>query len=446
MSRAIHRSFLLVLFALVGSFLVATPKPALASGGVISPASGDSVTAGFTGPIQIDLSGMSPDTYTVDVYDNNGEYYESSDYTYDGSTANSTWTAGFPAMYSAGWYTVDVSSYYDYYPLISSSFYVEPPTGSIAAPADGVTKLAGSTITAKVTWANIPQGAKGQVLIHNNTSGSNNRSCVWTSPADDSTTSCTSNALTSGNYVIKTIYIAPDGYERVLSRRSMTVVKPLTINSISSSLSTFYPLIHDGYRDNARLTWNISTRATDTVRVISSSGHVVRSASLGEQSAGRHSWSWNGRTGSGAIVKTGTYRMQLTTKDALQKRTGTARVTVATGWRTLRVNKFHWGSDASSASASGACSASPDDYDGTMTLDCWGSGSASASYRFAIPSGAYNFDWSLPTSQGCCYQGSFSKSGTRTSSTSYVVKMYVDYWREAYIDSASLSYSYEKKV
>jgi hypothetical protein len=28
-----------------------------------------------------------------------------------------------------------------------------------------------------VTWASIPQGAKGQVLIHNNTSGSNNRSC-----------------------------------------------------------------------------------------------------------------------------------------------------------------------------------------------------------------------------------------------------------------------------
>src|SRR5690242_11396511 len=98
MSRAIHRSFLLVLFALVGSFLVATPKPALASGGVISPASGDSVATGFTGPIQIDFSGMSPDTYTVEIYDNNSDYYESSNYTYDGNTGNSTWTADFAPM------------------------------------------------------------------------------------------------------------------------------------------------------------------------------------------------------------------------------------------------------------------------------------------------------------------------------------------------------------
>jgi hypothetical protein len=145
-------------------------------------------------------------------------------------------------------------------------------------------------------------------------------------------------------------------------------------------------------------------------------------------------------------VKTGTYRLQVTAKNALTTKTAIAKLTVATGWRTLRVNKSRWGSNASSASASGACSASPDDYAGTMTLDCWGSGSASASYRFAIPAGAYNFDWSLPTSQGCCYDGSFSKTGSRTSATSYVVKLYLDYWRGADIESASLSYTYKKQV
>jgi hypothetical protein len=262
MSRAAHRSLLLALFALVVSFVVATPRPALASGGLISPGAGSSVAAGFTGPIQVDLSGMPSDTYSIEIYDNNGQYYESFNYDYDGSVANAIWTASVPTMYSPGWYNVDVTGYETYYNVSSSNFYVAPPTGTIMAPTDGATKVAGSTIAAKVTWEDVPQGGKGQLVIHNNTSGSTNRSCVWTSPSTDVTTSCTSNPLTSGNYVIKSVYLAPNGYERVLSRSYMTVVKPLTINSTSTSVSTFYPLIHDGYRDNARVIWNLSTRAS----------------------------------------------------------------------------------------------------------------------------------------------------------------------------------------
>ena len=52
-------------------------------------------------------------------------------------------------------------------------------------------------------------------------------------------------------------------------------------------------------------------------------------------------------------------------------------------------------------------------YVGDLYLDCWGGGWIRSNYIFAIPASTFRTSWSVAGRQYSCYEGLFSKTGTR---------------------------------
>jgi hypothetical protein len=220
---------------------------------------------------------------------------------------------------------------------------------------------------------------------------------------------------------------------------------PLVVDHSSISPSTFYPLVRDGYRDSTTISYRLNRIANVSVRIRNSLGYTVRLVALGTQHSGQDSWAWNGRQTDGTYVRVGTYKIQIT---AVADRTMSVvqYATVATGSRTRTVSKYRSGYYTSSTSRSTSCYVTPYAYDLSVDLDCWGGAYAQANYNFLIPSNAYNLSWGVAGYQGCCAEGTISKSGIRASSTVYGVIVRVTNWREYTITYLTLTYTYTYRI
>jgi hypothetical protein len=92
--------------------------------------------------------------------------------------------------------------------------------------------------------------------------------------------------------------------------------------------STFYPY-KDDYLDTDAIRGTRNEPATVSIRVLSPTGALVRSASFG-LAQGSYTYAWNGRTSSGAILASGTYKVvQLLTDAAGTKKTVTSSVVLS---------------------------------------------------------------------------------------------------------------------
>jgi Phosphodiester glycosidase len=62
---------------------------------------------------------------------------------------------------------------------------------------------------------------------------------------------------------------------------------------------------------------NVTRRARLVVVVLGADGRIRRRLFSGAVKPARHAWRWNGRTGSGAVVRTGTFRIRVTARNGL---------------------------------------------------------------------------------------------------------------------------------
>jgi FlgD Ig-like domain len=229
-----------------------------------------------------------------------------------------------------------------------------------------------------------------------------------------------------------------------------TVVVPDSPRPLSSSATplVFYPLVRDGYRDTTLFSFAFSRSAAVVVQVKNKNGRVLRQVGLGTRQSG--GWRWNGRNNSGNKVDPGYYWLRAgATADGLTGRTRWIRVQVKTALITKQATKGRAGNNYSSRATSGSCYVVIDNYFNTAQPDCFGGNYALVRYRFAIPSSAYNFSWSVrggPAGDDLCCHGTISKLGTRTSSKSYVVTVNVTGYRAYEVERARVSYSYKKRI
>jgi hypothetical protein len=221
----------------------------------------------------------------------------------------------------------------------------------------------------------------------------------------------------------------------------------LAFSGVSSSPATFYPRVHDAYRDTTTMRYTLNRSARVTARVLTTGGTVIRSVDLGTRKG--YSWAWNGRKTSGVLAGNGYYNIKVTatvTAAPASTKSVVRKVHLTTGYTTSTVTKSRTGYNTSSASHTSFCYTDYYSYFQEVELDCWGGASAKVSYSFSIPSNAYGVSWGVTGYQGCCSGGVISKTGIRPASTSYRVSVGVTSWRKYTVESVRVTYSYKRRI
>lgn len=224
---------------------------------------------------------------------------------------------------------------------------------------------------------------------------------------------------------------------------------PMTLSGVAVAPTTFYPRVHDGYRDTTTLSYTLKHQYRTPnvgVKVTNRAGATVKSASL---AASAKTWAWGGRKNDGTLAPVGDYKITLSASDSGTPTVRASKwVTVATGHRYRTTTKTFYGENGA-RSTSGDCTAIRNTYDGLMELDCSGGKYARATYGFSLPSSATNLSWKVrgdyPDTDYCC-QGSVTKTGKRTTTTHYRVQVTVTGWRAYDVSYAQITYTYRYAI
>jgi hypothetical protein len=222
---------------------------------------------------------------------------------------------------------------------------------------------------------------------------------------------------------------------------------PVQLTSAGQHPGVFYPHVVDGRRDVTRTGYALSHAADVVVRVRNDVGARVRVDQLGEQPAGDHEWTWDGRVDNGSRAPKGGYTVEVVATDADGHRdSATTDVRVATKLVT-RTDSIAVSGASGVRKAKRGCTATR--YDGVMTLDCWGGRYAQATYGFRIPKSAYKITWRAagraPSLDICC-DGRITKTGERTKARSFVVRVRVTGWRAYEVRRVSVDYRYKERI
>lgn len=336
--------------------------------------------------------------------------------------------------------------------LIASASAVGDGNPSVISPFDGQTVANGWTGPVQIDFSNAPTGSFRVDITcfsdYYDTVYSESLPFTYTGEQDvfSASIAAMSKASTDCSLTVN------DDYNGTTAWTSFQVGAPplptLAISNVSVSPTTFYPRVRDGYRDSTRLAYTLNRAANVTYRVRNSSGAVVRKVGPVSTSAGSRGWSWNGRKNDGTLTSTGTFTIEASATAGGVTKSVRKQVTVATGWMTRTKSVRRYG-DSGAASTSGNCSVEWDTDYGTALLDCWGGRYAKVTYGFAIPSNAYNISWAIATTRTSldyCCDGVISKSGSRPTSSRYVLTAKVTGWRAVEVDAVRLTYTYKARI
>jgi hypothetical protein len=235
---------------------------------------------------------------------------------------------------------------------------------------------------------------------------------------------------------------------------------------VFQQFSTFYPTVKDDFRDTTQVHFGTDVALdSETWTVTDSAGAVVKSVDVGPGPAYYdNTVEWDGRTDTGAMAKPGTYRIDITVqRTAIGTMEGdnliftlSRYVTLASDVVTRHVH-VTWvpGSTGSgywdSKSTTGRCRAIKLPH--SAYLDCWGRGSAKASYSFWLPTtgeepGAgpvRNLHLYFTGVKHCCQPGKVIKKITHPHKHIWKGVVTVTDWRAYQIDSFNATYSYLKR-
>ena len=136
--------------------------------------------------------------------------------------------------------------------------------------------------------------------------------------------------LALGAHLFKATYAGDGDFLPDTTTLTVNVVADaVDASGVGVSAGTFYP-VRDGYRDTLSILGVRNEPASVAIRIYSSTGRLVRSASIAKNvdSPSAYRFAWNGRTSGGTLVAAGRYRIVQTLTDS--------------GHATLRVTSYAW--------------------------------------------------------------------------------------------------------
>lgn len=226
---------------------------------------------------------------------------------------------------------------------------------------------------------------------------------------------------------------------------------------------TFYPLVHDHFRDFTTLYYVTSDEVmAERWTVTDALGEVIRDSGTYGYSMGQVSWA--GRNDAGDLMPPGTYTLSVTaeqspvgTEEGQElSHTLTRSVTIATDSVTVKKRvRYVPGAPGTpywdKARATGSCTASKS-YQSAL-LDCRGYGRAWAKYSFYLPTrgeepGAgmvRNVRVSFSGDTLCCAPGRVTRKITHPRRHIYVGVVKVTGWRAFRINAFRATYQYTKR-
>lgn len=223
---------------------------------------------------------------------------------------------------------------------------------------------------------------------------------------------------------------------------------PVKVTDTSMSPATFYPEVHDGYRDDTTFNYAVSADAAAKITVTSdATGQTVRSAQ--QQSYGPSTWTWNGRDGqTGNLVPTGNYTLHLTVTDQWgYTASATKAITVATGWKTEPASQFIYGIQTSRRWHSPRCSTT--NAGTSVRLRCLGGRAAGVRWRFTVPadvpSARYSAPYTLLASDEPRH-GRVQWSAGWADETHFWVQLRITGWRAISVHSLRLAYNTSVRI
>ena len=420
--------------------------PAVAAEGapvITGPTEGQRVSNGWSGPITVDFTGALTGTYDIGVYADGEGGSWNREYQFDGT--NPMAVVSGSRINKEGRYYAYVAGPTPEYNEVEVAFIVRPPSATIQSPRDGEVLIQDSGVSARALWSSISPDADAVVEIFDRTRWRNVERCKWYSVKPGDVTTCRAATLRPGNYAVRAIALR-NYNEDLLDAHRFTVQRRLFVDDVSTSEERFFPLVRDGYRDRTILRFRSSATSDNEISVRNASGSVVRREDLGNQRAGRHSWSWSGRRKDGSTLKPGTYQISLVARGTQKQVERASRsVRIDTDWRTARVTRVRDGYDTTSSDGSSNCYTTYDSYFGELNLDCWGGRRAEANYRFTVPANAVIQDWSVAGDIMCC-RGGPDKSAARLSSEAFRVTVAVSGWRGYVIRRVRVEYTYRRRI
>lgn len=179
---------------------------------------------------------------------------------------------------------------------------VDNPAPVLTGPADG-SGASGDTVP---TTADAPGGAVRFLL---------DGATVTTDSSAPFSARVSTAGLADGPHTVSAVQCRADGAVCDLGRAGTTsvVVNRLHPRIVSLSTRLLSPQ-RDGRNDRATVAYRLESRQAVALRVRNAAGALVRTRSLGEQPAGRHSADWDGRGAKGAAVPSGPYTVEISTR------------------------------------------------------------------------------------------------------------------------------------
>jgi hypothetical protein len=356
---------------------IVTPGTAIAADVAIqSPLAGGKHPAPYSGPLTVDFTGATPDTYTLTV--SGANYSWVADHVYDGE--NHSFSQPFHPIGEPGDYTavVEDSSETE---IASVAFSVlGTDNAAITSPNQGQTFLAPFAGNIAVNWSSISDPDDTyRVDIERN--GFPYKSCPYDGAGlEDTTTHCSLSSVGVGQYDASVF----NGTGEELDHVSFNVVPRLTLTDVRVGPSTFYPLVRDGFRDTTTVRFRTNKDSRNRVHVIKGN-RTLKRVELANQSAGSHQWTWNGKDGAERKVKPGYYKLQVIASASGE--TKKVARTVKAHTRVLRKNfsQSKRGTAFRSRGKRGNCNF--DRYDGEALLTCL-YGVAWTDYAFKMSPGS----------------------------------------------------------
>ena len=439
------RPLCLALVALV--LVVLAPSAGAVPPTIVQPANGAEVAAGYTGPVHV--TWLEAGEMKIEATGPNGYSTTVGPITVTPANVGGTYVYQVDPMNAPGTYTISAGRMdgSEAPAQVTVTVPAPPPSPGVADvtfPAHGAVFFNSFGGPIRVRWDAVNPAAGYRVALNDVTL------CSYAGadlPVGGTTTCALPSAVGLGYYEIVVWEDMPGGGQNIPGASFFEVEPHLSIRSLTRATPlTFYPYVRDGYRDRARFRLALNKEANVTFVVRNRSGRVVRRVNLGFLSS--TSWDWNGRSGGGALVPLGRYRVTLEARDDGELRRATREVVVTRGWRTRYGSKSYCGGcGPGDVAVRGNCYVEFDWFEeGDIFFDCWGGSFAGATWVFRVPATTFRISKTVRGTVMCCAPGDWASVGVRRNARTYVVAAGVSGWRSWQIRSVAISYAYRQRI
>lgn len=267
-----------------------------------NPLHGEEYPAPYDGPLTVDFTGATPDTYTLTV--SGANYSWEAEHVYTGE--NHSFSQLFTPIVDPGSYLalVEDSSGAD---IATAAFGVRGvDDATIVTPNHGQTFFGSFSGNISVDWSSVASPIH-TYRVDIVSDGFLRKRCEYLGEhIEESITHCPVS-LGVGEHEALVFNSSRDA---LLDFITFNVTPRLRLTDVRVGPATFFPLVRDGFRDTTTINFRTNKPSRNRVHVMKGA-RTLKRIELGNQSGGSHKWTWNGTDGAGRKVEPGRYKLQV---------------------------------------------------------------------------------------------------------------------------------------